>query len=124
VGTRHILFVTHDVDESVYVGDRVVVLGRFAECGLAARFGDRHVRRTQQVSGTVPDHGRLGPFHREGAQDTSPPDEAGGHKYETERYEQESVRVVRHLSSLHHLRGDRHARTGVMLPIFGATWCQ
>ncbi len=85
--------------------------GRFVMCGPAARFGDCHVRGTQQVSGTVPDHGCLGPFRREGTQDTSPPDVAGGDKDETERYEQESAGGVRsHLSSVHHSRGDRHAR--------------
>jgi hypothetical protein len=69
------------------------------------------------ASGTIPDHGRLGPSRREGAQETSPPDEAGGDKYETERYEQESAGIVTHLPSLHHSRGDRHARADVTLPI-------
>ncbi|GHB15640.1 hypothetical protein GCM10010306_003850 [Streptomyces umbrinus] len=89
--------------------------GRFAGGGPAARFGDRHVRRTEQVSGTVPGRGGLGPFHRERAQDTPPPDESGGDKYETERYEQKSAGVVSHLSSLPHSRGDRQARADVML---------
>lgn len=87
--------------------------GRFAVCGPLTRSGDCHVRRAQQVSGTIPDHGCLGPFRREGTQDTSSPDVAGGDKDETERYEQESAWGVRsHLSSLHHSRGDRHARVG------------
>lgn len=122
------LFVLHEVPVVLarhpgHVPDRDD--GRVAACGPAACFGDGHVRRMQQASGTVPDHGRLGPFRREGAQDTSPPDVAGGDKDETECYEQESAGGVRsHLSSLHHSRGDRHARAGVTLPIFGATWCQ
>jgi hypothetical protein len=44
---------------------------------------------------------------------TPPPDVAGGDEDETERYEQESAGGVRsHLSSVHHSRGDRHARVG------------
>ncbi|GHA56173.1 hypothetical protein GCM10010303_80080 [Streptomyces purpurascens] len=75
---------------------------RFSAGSPAARFGDRHVRRTQQIPGTVPDGGRLSPFHRKRAQDTPPPDEADGDKNETERYEQKSAGMMRHLPSLHH----------------------
>ncbi len=87
--------------------------GRFAVRGPLTRSGDCHVGRAQQVSGTIPHHGCLGAFRREGTQNTSSPDVAGGDKDETERYEQESAWGVRaHQSSLHHSRGDRHVRVG------------